>query len=107
MPGRIEHGILLALRGLRGGKATTTEIYEVLAEKLSLTSLGAIYVALDRMIKKRLVERERGKPLPERGGKARFYYKITNAGRAALIEAEEASAALGKLSVAMLSPRRR
>jgi DNA-binding PadR family transcriptional regulator len=52
---------------------------------------------LDRMGKKGLVTIRKGEPLPERGGKARLYYGLTNTGRAALQQAEQTSAMLGAL----------
>jgi len=50
------------------------------------------------MGKKNFVTRRKGKPLPERGGKARYYYKITSKGRAAVIEARRSTAAFGAAS---------
>jgi PadR family transcriptional regulator PadR len=55
-------------------------------------SFGAIYTVLDRIIAKKLVSRRKGEPIPERGGKARYFYKITSGGRAAVIKAQKAAA---------------
>jgi DNA-binding PadR family transcriptional regulator len=95
--------VLLAMIDAKG-EVTTTGIYEALAARLKRVSLGAIYVTLDRLIEKKFITRRRGEPLPERGGKARYYYKITNSGRAAVIETQKAitswGSVLGKLSTA-------
>ena len=105
MLGPSEHAILSGLQGLKGAEATTTEIYKMLSGRLKIASLGAIYLALDRMIKRKLIARRRGEPLPERGGKARYYYKITISGRAALIEAQKATTALNSFTAEKLATR--
>jgi PadR family transcriptional regulator, regulatory protein PadR len=91
MIGRFEEAVLLALVNAKG-ELTIAEIYEVLADKLRRVSFGAIYTTLDRMGEKKFITRRKGAPLPERGGKARFYYKITGIGRAALIETQQTAA---------------
>lgn len=101
MLGRFEESILLALLAAPG-EATTTDVYDALVKRLKHVSPGAIYTALDRMIAKKFVSRRKGDPLPERGGKARYYYKITKSGRTALIEAQNAApswGALGNLAI--------
>ncbi len=91
MLGRFEEAILLVLIGAKG-EATTAGIYEVLSEKLKKVSFGAIYTTLDRMEDKKFVTRRKGEPLAHRGGKARYYYKITNGGRTAVIESQKLTA---------------
>jgi len=91
--GRFEEAVLLALMNATG-EATIADIYEALADKLKRVSLGAIYTTLDRMIEKKFVTRRKGEALPERGGKARYYYAITSGGRAAVIEAQSTMEAL-------------
>jgi DNA-binding PadR family transcriptional regulator len=43
-------------------------------------SIGSIYEALDRMERAGLLTSRPGEPRPERGGRARRYFKITAAG---------------------------
>lgn len=43
-------------------------------------SVGSVYAALDRMEARGLVTSSLGDPMPERGGKARRYFRITEAG---------------------------
>ena len=43
-------------------------------------SLGSVYAALERMEAKGLVESTLGDPTPERGGKAKRYFRITKEG---------------------------
>jgi PadR family transcriptional regulator, regulatory protein PadR len=90
MLGRFEEAVLMAL--FSGGEATIADIYQVLADHKMARALGAIYTVLDRMIAKKFVTRRKGDSLPERGGKARYYYKITGGGRAAVMEAQKAAA---------------
>ena len=90
MLGRFEEAVLMAL--FNGGEATIADIYQVLAEHKMARAFGAIYTTLDRMIDKKFVTRRKGDPLAERGGKARYYYKITGGGRAAVMEAQKAAA---------------
>jgi DNA-binding PadR family transcriptional regulator len=96
MLGRFEEAILLVLIGAKG-EATTAEIYEALSKKLKKTSFGAIYTTLDRMGAKKFVTRRKGEPLAHRGGKARYYYKITSDGRAAVIESQKLTAGWNSL----------
>ena len=49
-------------------------------------SIGAIYDVLDRLARKKLVSVTASPPLPERGGKARRFYKVTRKGFEALEE---------------------
>lgn len=43
-------------------------------------SLGSVYAALERLAAKGLVASKLGDPTPERGGKARRYFRVTKAG---------------------------
>lgn len=54
-----------------------------------LWSFASIYTPLDKMKRKRLVEKIPGNPSPERGGKRKYFYRISASGRgelAALLE---------------------
>jgi DNA-binding PadR family transcriptional regulator len=93
MLGRFEEAVLMALLRAKG-EATIAEIYEFLVDNKMGRSFGAIYTTLDRMADKKFVTRRRGEPLPERGGKARYYYKISAGGRAALVETQKVASAL-------------
>ena len=52
-------------------------------------SIGSVYVPLDRLEAKGFVQSYLADPLPERGGKARRYYKITEAGMIQLQEIQK------------------
>ena len=47
-------------------------------------SYGAVYTTLGRLRRKGFVSRELGEPTPERGGRAKQYFQVEPAGRAAL-----------------------
>ena len=52
-------------------------------------SIGSVYVPLDRLEAKGFVHSYLADPLPEMGGKARRYYKITDAGMVQLQEIQK------------------
>ena len=47
-------------------------------------SVGAVYAPLDRLARRGLLRSWMGEPTPERGGRAKRYFKLTTAGVAAL-----------------------
>lgn len=73
--------VLLAVRG-RAGDAYAVGVH---AEVERLTgrkaSLGAVYVTLDRLERKRLLASRLGEPTAERGGRAKRYYRLTRLGQ--------------------------
>ena len=97
MLGHFQEAILLILRN-SDRELTTTDIYNALDGKLQRRSPGAIYTALSRMESAEQVTRRKGPSLPERGGKARYLYVITKAGRELVREAEQTRAVLDALS---------
>lgn len=82
--GELELMVLLAVVRL-GEEAYGVPIAK---ELLNLTgrdiSLGSIYAALDRMELKSFVVSWLGDPTPERGGRAKRYFRVTPAGIRAL-----------------------
>ena len=56
----------------------------IASELVSLTgrevSIGSIYAALDRLAEKSLVSSILGEPTPERGGRAKRYFRVTELG---------------------------
>jgi DNA-binding PadR family transcriptional regulator len=102
--GEFEELVLLCVCTL-GSEATGASIQTALGEQAGrAASLGSIYAALDRMARKGAVESWLGEPLPERGGRARRYYRATREGRVALSDLHHVRARLWKR--AGLAPRR-
>jgi PadR family transcriptional regulator, regulatory protein PadR len=52
-------------------------------------SPGAIYTTLERLEDKGLVRSRFGDPTPERGGRAKRYFRLTVPGRQALVRAQQ------------------
>ena len=80
----LEHLVLLAVLRLGDG-AYAVSIRDEISSVTGLKPLrGSIYVTLDRLEKKEYLASSMGDPTPERGGKARRYFRVTPAARRAL-----------------------
>jgi DNA-binding PadR family transcriptional regulator len=53
-------------------------------------SVSSVYIPLDRLSKKGMLETEIGDPTPKRGGRAKRFYKLTEEGIKALIKVRKA-----------------
>ena len=53
-------------------------------------SFASIYTPLEKLTKKRYVEKLKGEPSPERGGKSKYLYRVTSDGKKALLELKAA-----------------
>jgi PadR family transcriptional regulator len=86
--GQFEQLVLTAILTLRTDAYGIT-IHEKVRELAHPkgVSLGAIYVTLDRLEDKGLVASRLSDPTPERGGRAKRYYRLEGAGEVALQEA--------------------
>ncbi len=94
--GRFEHFLLLAVMRL-GDDAYGMTIRRELADHTGRDiAVGAIYTALARLERRGLVQSWLGEPTPERGGKAKRYYRVLAAGKKALDKAEAALSALSR-----------
>jgi PadR family transcriptional regulator, regulatory protein PadR len=56
--------------------------------------LGAVYTALDRLERNRMVTSDVGDPTPERGGRAKRFFQVTPQGIRAVKDMQEALVAL-------------
>ena len=73
-----------AKSGIRGLPAYGTSIRNFLRERAGRrVSVGALYTTLERLEKKGYLESWRGESTPERGGKAKQYYRVVAAGHVA------------------------
>ena len=77
---------LLLLSVLQAGDdAHAGAVQEVLEQRGErATSLGSIYVTMTRLEERGMVESTMGAPTPERGGKAKRLYRVTQDGVLAL-----------------------
>jgi DNA-binding PadR family transcriptional regulator len=88
--GRFEHFLLLAVTRL-GDDGYGMTIRRELAEHTGReVAVGAIYTALARLEARGLVQSRLGEPTPERGGKAKRFYRVLPAGRKAVARTEAA-----------------
>lgn len=53
-------------------------------------TLGAVYLALDRLERQRLLVSSLGEPLAQRGGRAKRYFRVTPSGLRAVRAAQQA-----------------
>jgi len=83
---RIEEIILLSIWRL-GDEAYGIAIREAVINATGKKwLLGAIYGPLGRLHKNKYVTSVKGDPTPERGGRAKVYYRLTKKGKDALAE---------------------
>jgi DNA-binding PadR family transcriptional regulator len=94
--GELELMVLLALIRL-GDDAYGVPISREIEERTSREAkLGSVYAALERLEDKGLVKSRLGERTPERGGRAKRYFRVTPGG---LREARDAQGALTSLWV--------
>ena len=88
--GEFEQMVLLALLRL-DNDAYGMEVREEIERRTGReVSYGAVYTALDRLERKGFVTFRLGEATPERGGRARKYFRVLPAGREALRETQQA-----------------
>ncbi len=84
--GMFEQVVLLAVFGLEDaayGRSVLREVELALTRERSVTA-GAVYTTLDRLEGKGLLTSRLEDGTPERGGRARRFYRLTAAGASAL-----------------------
>ncbi len=80
--GELEQLVLLAILRF-GEEAYGVPIVEEIERRTGRTaSRAAVYVALTRLERRGFVQSRLGEPTPERGGKARRYFRVLPAGLA-------------------------
>jgi PadR family transcriptional regulator PadR len=78
--GELELMLLLAVIRLGEEAYGVTISHELEAYRRRTVSLGSVYAAMERLEVKGLVISSLGDPTPERGGKAKRYFRITKEG---------------------------
>jgi DNA-binding PadR family transcriptional regulator len=88
--GEFEQLLLFAVVHLDDA-AYGTRIRQTIERRTGRTvSPGAVYTALDRLERRRLVSSWLGDPTPERGGKRKRYYRVEPTGAALLRKSQDA-----------------
>ena len=92
---RKEELILLAIRKLQDGDGAYGVTIRDYIEKMTGISwlFGAVYSPLARLVRDGLVESCESEPLPERGGRRKILYRLTEEGKSALRATRDLSAA--------------
>jgi len=94
--GEFEQFLLLSILKL-GDNAYGSTIRQLLADIIKRdVTIGALYTTLERMEKKGLVESKVGEVTPERGGRAKKYFKVTAKGQHALKRSKDALTSMWK-----------
>ena len=83
---RAEEIILLAIHKLKDNAYGVTIREQVYEDIAVYWAFGAIYKTLKKMKAKGYVKKIASEPLAERGGRSRYYYRLTRKGREALQE---------------------
>jgi DNA-binding PadR family transcriptional regulator len=78
--GEFELMILLAVISLGDGAYGVPISRAIEKHRGREVAVGSVYAALERLEAKGLVESQLGDPTPERGGKARRYFRVTREG---------------------------
>ncbi len=86
--GEFEQTVLLAILRVGENAYGVTIRAEIAACTDREPAPGALYTTLDRLEDKGLVSSSMGDPTPERGGRAKRYFKVTAAGIAAVARAQ-------------------
>ena len=88
--GELEQVVLLAVMRL-GEEAHTMSVRREIEQRTGRrVARGAVYITLDRLVKKGHLTSRLGDPIPERGGRAKRYFGLTRQGQAALSATREA-----------------
>lgn len=88
--GGFENLLLLVILRLDDRAYGASIRQELLDQAKKDVAVGAIYTGLDRLEQKGFVESWTGEPTPERGGRAKKFYRVTAQGKKALNEMHRA-----------------
>ena len=93
---RADEILLLAILRLNDDACGVTIVREVQRRTGKKVQLGALWVSLDILAKRGLLEKTMGEPTPKRGGRRMIYYALTPEGRDALMTLHEFTRSLWK-----------
>src|SRR5512137_2778563 len=82
--GEFEQIVLLAVLRLGKNAYGVTILEEIEQRTGRSVMIGAVYATLDRLENKRYISSRVGSPTPERGGRAKRFFRVTAQGSAAL-----------------------
>lgn len=88
--GEFEQIVILAILRLGENAYGFTIRAEISARTGRETSVGALYATLDRLAEKGLLAARTGDPTPQRGGRAKRFFRVTAKGTEAVSRAQRA-----------------
>jgi PadR family transcriptional regulator PadR len=88
--GEFEHIIVLALLRLEERAYGVAVRQEIESRTRREVSIGAVYATLERLETKGYVRSHRGEPTPERGGRAKRFFRVTAKGLTAVNRTQRA-----------------
>ncbi len=86
---RIEEIIMLSILKLEDEAYGVSIREQFLKDTGEKWSFASIYPPLENLKRRGLVQRTKGEPSPERGGKSKYFYEVTSVGRQILIKTHE------------------
>jgi DNA-binding PadR family transcriptional regulator len=104
MLGGLELMVFLAVVRLGEGAYGAAILDELEARTGRPVTRGSVYVTLDRLVRKGLLDSRQGAPTPVRGGRAKRFFKPRKAGLAELRETLHALGRLGEGLAPLLEP---
>ncbi len=93
---RSDEILLLAILKLKDDAYGVTILKEVSKSTGKKLKLGGLWVSLDILAKRGLLEKKMGDPTPKRGGRSKIYYALTLDGLKALERVNEFNLSLWK-----------
>ena len=93
---RADEILLLAILRLKDNAYGVSIVKEVKQRTGKRLKLGGLWVSLDILAKRGLVEKQMGDPTPKRGGRSKIYYSLTPDGFKALSLVNELNRSLWK-----------
>ena len=88
--GELEQMVLLAVLRLGPGAYALRVREELAVQTGRRVARGAVYITLDRLVKKQYLKSRMGEPTSERGGRRKRFFTVTQQGKAALRTSREA-----------------
>ena len=82
--GELEQMVLLAISRLGSDAYGMSVLRELQTRADRVVSRGALYLVLERMVQKGYLTACLGEPTPGRGGRAKRFFELTEAGKEAL-----------------------
>ena len=93
---RSDEILLLAILRLKDNAYGVTIVKEIANNTGKKLKIGGLWVSLDILAKRGLLEKNMGDPTPKRGGRSKIYYSLTPEGLKALKKVNELNHSLWK-----------